>query len=83
MPLAVPVYKDPSPDAITLAALRVQDAVEGRLHHGHTSMHGATQRQRRMFMVHNSAAFSWSVSMTNVVHVSFTWLEEATAHPGK
>ena len=72
---------EPSPEAVTLAALRVQDAVEGRLEHGHTALHYATARQRRMFVMHSSSAFSWSVNLTNAAHLSFTWLEETATHP--
>ena len=71
-----PRVSEPTPSTIALAALHVQDAVEGRLQHGHASMSQASRSVRLMFVVHSSSVFSWLINAANLLHLSFTWLEE-------
>ena len=70
----------PTTAAVELAALHLQDAIEGRLAHGHVYIRSASLRAQRAFKVHISSAFSYTCNSVIAAHLLLSTLRPPEPH---
>ena len=70
----------PTTAAVELAALHLQDAIEGRLAHGHVYIRSASLRAQRAFKVHISSAFSYTCNSVIAAHLLLSTLRPSEPH---